>query len=100
MDGSDFGGISLFGAGSNNVFVGNRVDGSAAYAVGLVSDAPDAAATSNFFVGNQLSTFTPRDSSWYGTGAHVFFDVNTRGNVFVGKSGTVKDLGRENVFIP
>lgn len=102
MEGSDYGGISLFGAGSLNFFVGNRVEGSAAYAVGLVSDfyAPDAPATTNRFVGTQLSSFTPRDSSAYGTGAHVFFDVNTRRNVFVGKSGTVKDLGQENVFIP
>jgi hypothetical protein len=100
MDGSDYGGISLFGAGRLNVFVGNRVEGRAAYALGLVADAPEGVATTNSFVGNQISSFTPRDSGWYGAGAHVFFDVHTRGNVFVGKSGTVKDLGQENVFRP
>lgn len=102
MDGSDYGGISLVGAGSTNFFVGNRVEGSAAYAFGLISDffEPDSAATTNFFVGNRLSSFTPRDSSVYGAGVHVFFDANTRRNVFVGKSGTVRDLGQDNVFFP
>lgn len=100
MDGSEFGGISLFGAGSLNFFVENRVKGSAAYALGLAADffSPDAIATANVFLGNQISQFTPRDSAVYGSGAHVFFDANTRRNVFIGRSGTVKDLGQGNVF--
>jgi hypothetical protein len=101
MNGSDFGAISLIGAGAFNVFAENRVEGSAAYALGLVADffAPDSIATANLFLGNQISQFTPRDSAFYGSGAHVFFDVNTRRNVFVGKRGTVKDLGQDNVFL-
>ena len=98
LDGSEFGGISLFGAGVGNYIAENRVEGSAAYALGLVADffAPEGVATANAFAGNQISQFTPRDSSYYGTGAHVFFDVNTRRNVLVGKSGIVKDLGQDN----
>lgn len=102
MDGSDWGGISLFGARSSNYFVGNRVEGSAAYALGLIADpySPDAIATENVFLGSQLLRFTPRDSPVYGTGVHVFFDENTRRNAFFGKSGTVRDLGEDNTFVP
>jgi hypothetical protein len=28
----------------------------------------------------------------------VFFDTHTRGNVFRGPSGTVRDLGVDNIF--
>jgi hypothetical protein len=102
MNGSEYGAISLFGAGTFNAFVGNRVEGSAAYALGLVADffSPDPIAKANRFLGNQISRFTPRDSAVYGSGAHVFFDANTRRNRFIGWSGTVKDLGQDNVFIP
>ena len=98
LDGSDFGGISLFGGGAGNYIAENRIEGSAAYALGLVSDffAPDAVATANAFAGNQISQFNPRESNVYGLSAHVFFDVNTRGNILVGNSGTVIDLGLGN----
>jgi hypothetical protein len=80
LDGSEFGGISLIGRGAWNVFADNRVEGSAACALGLVADffEPQALATRNVFVGNQVSQFVPRDSAYYGTGAHVFFDAHTR----------------------
>ncbi len=101
MDGSDWGGITLFGPGSRNLFAANRVEGSGAYALGLVADfyAPEREATENSFVGNDISRFTPRDSSVYGPGVHVFFDANTRLNRFVGWSGVVSDLGQDNVFV-
>jgi hypothetical protein len=31
-------------------------------------------------------------------GTHVFLDAHTRSNVVAGKSGTVKDLGQDNVI--
>ena len=100
LDGSDFGGISLIGAGARNRFSDNRIEGSGAYALGLVQDAfaPEGLAEGNRFTGNQLSGFTPRDSQVYGEGVHVFFDVNTRNNFFAGNPGTVRDLGEGNVF--
>lgn len=102
LDGSDWGGISMFGGGSRNAFVANRVEGSAAYTFGLVADfySPDSQATENLFAGNQISRFTPRDSAVYGPGVDVFFDTHTRRNLFVGTSGTVLDLGAGNVFVP
>ncbi len=101
MDGSDWGAITLFGHGSRNLFAGNRVERSGAYALGLVADfyVPELEATENRFVGNDISRFTPRDSSVYGPGVHVFFDANTRFNRFVGWSGVVNDLGQDNVFV-
>jgi hypothetical protein len=99
MDGSWFGAISFYGPGSNNYFGQNTVEGSAAYALGLVadpSDPPTAVATSNAFAGNNIAGFQPLDSPIFGSGAHVFFDVNTRDNVFAGYSGIVRDLGLNN----
>jgi hypothetical protein len=98
LDGSDFGGISLFGGGTSNYLAQNQVEGSGAYALGLVSDffAPDGVATENSFAGNQISLFSPRDSAVYGTGAGVFFDTHSQANILVGHSGTVKDLGQGN----
>lgn len=98
LDGSEYGGITLVGKGAANHFGQNRVEGSAAYALGLVADFFDAQApaTDNVFVGNKLSHFVPRDSAVYGTGAHVFLDAHTRSNKVVGKSGIVKDLGQDN----
>jgi hypothetical protein len=100
LDGSEYGGISLVGGGASNVIAQNRVEGSAAYALGLVADfsGQETVSTGNLLVANRISRFTPRDSGYYGTGAHVFFDANTRANLFVGMSGTVKDLGQDNVF--
>jgi hypothetical protein len=98
LDGSEYGGITLFGKGASNHFGQNRVEGSAAYALGLVADFFDAQApaTNNAFVGNKLTHFVPRDSAVYGTGAHVFLDAHTRSNTVLGKSGIVKDLGQDN----
>jgi hypothetical protein len=66
--------------------------------LGLVADffAPGGVATANAFAGNQISRFAPRDSSIYGTGAHVFFDAHSRANVLAGNSGSVVDLGEDN----
>ena len=96
LSGSYFGGISLYGGGTNNYIAQNRVNGSAAYAFGLVSDfAPDVA-TSNVLAGNNISHFTPADSPFFGSGADVFFDAHTFSNVWAGSSGIVKDLGVDN----
>jgi hypothetical protein len=100
LDGSEYGGISLIGAGARNVFRDNIVEGSAAFSFGLVADsyAPDAIAEENSFAGNSISHFTPRDSAYYGAGVHVFFDTHTRRNTFRGNSGIVRDLGEGNIF--
>jgi len=102
LDGSYFGGISVFGAGTRNLFAENQVEGSGAYAVGLVDDFynPGSPATNNRFVLNDISGFTPRFSVVYGAGAHVFFDTNTSHNLFIGPSRRVKDRGQDNMFIP
>jgi hypothetical protein len=98
MDGSDFGGITLYTGGSDNVFSHNVVEGSAAYALGLASPFLPAVffATGNTFRGNKIHRFTPRDSSFWGSGAHILFDENAIGNVLLGWSGIVKDLGTDN----
>jgi hypothetical protein len=98
LDGSEYGGITLIGRGAANEFRQNRVEGSAAYALGLVADFfdPEAPATDNVLAGNKVSRFTPRDSAVYGDGAHVFLDTHTRSNLVVGKTGSVKDLGQDN----
>lgn len=98
LDGSDFGGVSLVGGGARNYIAQNVVEGSGAYALGLVGDffAPDVAATVNAFAGNRISHFTPRESSVYGFGVHIFFDAHSRANALVGNSGIVLDLGQDN----
>jgi hypothetical protein len=100
LDGSDYGGITLIGRGAGNEFTKNRVEGSAAYALGLVADFfdPEALATNNAFVNNKIGHFVPRDSSYYGEGATFFLDTHTRSNLVAGKSGIVKDLGQDNVI--
>ena len=98
MNGSYFGGISLVGGGTNNYFGQNRIEGSAAYALGLVADffGSPAPQTGNAFAGNNLSAFHPLDSPYYGSGANVFFDFTSNNNVLAGNSGIVKDLGQNN----
>lgn len=98
MDGSDFGGITLYSGGSENLFAQNVVEGSAAYALGLASPFFPAEffSTANTIRGNHLARFTPSDSTYWGSGAHVFFDIHARDNVLVGRSGIVKDLGEGN----
>ena len=98
LDGSDFGGITLYTGGTGNQFLQNVVEGSGAYAVGLASPflPPEFFARDNLFRGNQLNRFTPRFSSFWGAGAHVLFDVNAIGNTLIGRSGLVRDLGQDN----
>lgn len=96
---SEYGGISLFGTGSFNSFVNNRVEGSATYALALsYLSSPDNIATLNVFSKNELRDFVPRVSNTHGFGVHVLFDENTRKNLFLGYHGTVLDLGDSNVF--
>ncbi|HEX5042139.1 MAG TPA: right-handed parallel beta-helix repeat-containing protein [Candidatus Polarisedimenticolaceae bacterium] len=98
LDGSDFGGITLYTGGSANQFLQNTVEGSGAYAVGLASPFLPAQffARDNLLRGNQISQFVPRFSSFWGEGADVLFDVNAIGNVLLGRSGLVRDLGEDN----
>jgi hypothetical protein len=98
LDGSDFAGISLIGGGARNSFTQNVIEGSGAFALGLVADffAPDTVAQANAFAGNQISHFNPRESSVYGFATHVFFDAHSRANVFVGNSRSVVDFGQDN----
>jgi len=98
LDGSDFGGITLYAGGTGNQFLQNVVEGSGAYALGLASPFLPAQFFSrdNLLRGNQLSRFTYRFSSFWGAGADVLFDVNAMGNTLIGRSGLVKDLGQEN----
>lgn len=99
LDGSDFGGISLIGKGTANDLSLNWVEGSAAYALGLVTDNndPEKLAVKNVLAANKLSDFVPRDSPYYGDGATIFLDTHTRANLVLGRSGIVKDLGQDNV---
>ncbi|HJT81451.1 MAG TPA: right-handed parallel beta-helix repeat-containing protein [Chthoniobacterales bacterium] len=98
MDESDYGGISLVGAASRNEVSDNKVEGTAAYALGIVNDflGADALAEDNLFSGNNISKFGARDSTVYGMGADVFFDTNSRNNRVNGRVKTVKDLGQNN----
>ena len=59
-----------------------------------------AIAAGNLFPLNGSSGFTPRYSPVCGAAAHVFFDANTRNDLFIGRSGRVKDLRQDNVFVP
>jgi hypothetical protein len=98
LDGSDFGGITLYTGGTDNLFLQNTVEGSGAYAIGLASPflPPQFFARDNVLRGNQISRFTPRFSSFWGAGAHVLFDANAIGNTLLGLSGIVRDLGESN----
>jgi hypothetical protein len=98
LDGSDFGAITLYTGGTGNQFLQNTVEGSGAYALGLASPflPPQFFARDNLLRGNQISQFTPRFSSFWGEGADVLFDVNAIGNVLLGRSGLVRDLGENN----
>lgn len=98
LDGSDFGGITLYAGGTGNQFLQNAVEGSGAYAIGLASPFLPARFFSreNLLRGNQLSRFTYRFSSFWGAGADVLFDVNAIGNTLIGHSGLVRDLGQDN----
>jgi hypothetical protein len=98
LDASDFGGITLYTGGTGNQFLENTVEGSGAYAIGLASPflPPQFYARDNLLRGNQISQFTPRFSSFWGEGADVLFDVNAIGNVLLGRSGLVRDLGEDN----
>jgi hypothetical protein len=99
MGESEFGAISFVGAGRNNLIAHNTVQGSAAYALGVVSDFDlSAIASNNLLVDNNISNFAPRESSTLGFAAHIFLDVNSRYNRVIGQCGTVLDLGVKNVL--
>jgi hypothetical protein len=89
MQGSFFGGITLYGDVSHARVSNNRVDGDGAFALDIFALSPDDLADSNTFVGNNTSGF----EAFF---ADLFLDAHTRDTVFVGRSGTVIDLGTGN----
>jgi len=100
QDGSDFGGITLLGASSNNLVADNTVEGSGAYAFGLMDGGSGAPQRGNAFVNNRLWRFTPRTSAYFGFGTDVFFDRTAADNVFIGCAPSVIDLGTGDKFLP
>jgi hypothetical protein len=89
MHGSVSGAISLYGAVGNSRVRSNRIWGDGAYALQVAQLDPGAMASSNRFLGNNLSGFTS-------SVADVFFDVNTGDNLLVGRCASVLDLGTNN----
>ena len=87
------GAISIFDSVSSSSISQNTLRGSATWGVGLLptglADPTEAAA--NRFIGNDVSPLLA-------TFAHVLFFSHARENVWRGPSGTVIDLGLDNVF--
>jgi hypothetical protein len=100
QDGSDYGGISLYGASSNNLVADNTVEGSGAYAFGLLDGGSGAPQRNNTFVNNRLSRFAPRMSAYFGFATDVFFDRTAADNVFIGCAPSVIDLGTGDKVLP
>src|SRR5262249_54799563 len=89
MHDSLFGAISLYGSVTDTYVGQNRAKGTGAFALqaatfGLVQ-------SSNAFIGNNIARF---ESDL----ADVFLDFDTEDTVVVGSSGTVIDLGTNNII--
>ena len=82
-------GIGLYGNVSAARVSNNRIDGTGYSSIGIIAFQAGQTAESNAIVGNNLATFLA-------SAADVFLDEHTRGNVLVGYSGTVIDLGSAN----
>ena len=86
-----YAGISLYGDVEHTRVAQNHIKGSGSFAVqsstGFVLDD---IATSNTFVGNNIAGFQSRF-------ADVFLDINTENTAFAGLSGSVIDLGDQNL---
>jgi hypothetical protein len=93
MSGSCCGAITLFDSVSFSTISQNILRGTAEWGFGLLATGavPDTEAVGNTFAGNDISQLA------VGT-AHVFFFDHAHDNVFRGPSGTVVDLGDDNVF--
>jgi hypothetical protein len=93
MTDSCCGAITIFDDVSSSTISHNQLLGGATWAVGLVPTGlvEPTEAAGNRFVGNDIARFAP-------TLAHALFFSHTRDNVWRGPSGTVVDLGVDNVF--
>jgi hypothetical protein len=83
------GGISIYDRGSHNYIGQNRIEGDAAWGLGILRIFWNLPADGNVFVGNDLSQLSPAI-------AHVLFDVIAQDNVLTGNGGSVVDLGTGN----
>jgi hypothetical protein len=92
MSGSCCGAITLFDTVGFSTISRNTLRGTAEWGFGLIpSGVRGTEAVGNTFIGNDISQLTA------GT-AHVYFFDHAHDNVFRGPSGTVIDLGDNNVF--
>ena len=90
MHDSLYGGIGLIGSVENTLVAGNKLEGSAAFALyGLQWLTASDTVEANTFIGNNISHF---QSSI----ADVAFDLNTSKNLFIGRADGVIDLGVDN----
>ena len=89
MHGTYYGAVSMFQNVSNSLIANNRIRGSASFGLDILQYEDGADAGSNTFVGNNLATFSA-------SVADLFLDGSTHDTVFVGRGGTVIDLGANN----
>ena len=89
MNGSLFGGLTIYGQIDPSLFARNRVRGDGAFAILFTSFLGNEQASGVVFQANNLSGFQS-------TVTDVIFDVVARNTVLAGDSGTVVDLGVDN----
>ncbi len=92
MEGSYYGGVTVVGAVSRGLVIGNRISGTADLGIDLLADFydPSSAPSHNLMLANDLSGFEPAT-------ADVYLDTGTTGNHVIGNYDPVVDMGTDNV---